>query len=82
MYAAGRVIDKRCGQPSRLDDSTCERKPDWNDAGHSDAGSAGQLKYQFGPEVAGLASSDRAKSDCAYDDLIRSPDKALKRTTT
>jgi hypothetical protein len=34
--------------------------------------------YYFSPEVAGLASSDRAKSDCAYDDLIRSLDKVLK----
>ena len=34
--------------------------------------------YYFSPELAGLASSDRAKSDCAYDDLIRSLDKVLK----
>jgi hypothetical protein len=34
--------------------------------------------YYFNPEVAGLASSNRAKSDCAYDDLIRSLDKVLK----
>jgi hypothetical protein len=34
--------------------------------------------YYFSPEVAGLASSDRAKSDCAYDDLIRSLHKVLK----
>ena len=34
--------------------------------------------YYFSPEVAGLPSTDRAKSDCAYDDLIRSLDKVLK----
>jgi hypothetical protein len=34
--------------------------------------------YYFSPEVAGLASSDRAKSDCAYDDLIRSLHEVLK----
>jgi Protein of unknown function (DUF3754) len=34
--------------------------------------------YYFSPEIAGLASSERAKSDCAYDDLIRSLDKVLK----
>ncbi len=34
--------------------------------------------YYFSPEVAGLASTDRAKSDCAYDDLIRSLDGVLK----
>jgi hypothetical protein len=34
--------------------------------------------YYFSPEVAGLASTDRAKSDCAYDDLIRSLDQVLK----
>jgi Protein of unknown function (DUF3754) len=34
--------------------------------------------YYFSPEVAGLASSDRAKSDSAYDNLIRSLDKVLK----
>jgi hypothetical protein len=34
--------------------------------------------YYFSPEVAGHAAADRAKSDCAYDDLIRSLDKVLK----
>jgi len=34
--------------------------------------------YYFDPEVAGLAAVDLAKSDCAYDDLIRSLDKILK----
>src|SRR5215510_6408337 len=34
--------------------------------------------YYFNPEVAGHAAVDRAKSDCAYDDLIRSLDKVLK----
>jgi hypothetical protein len=34
--------------------------------------------YYFNPEVAGLVAADRAKSDCAYDDLIRSLDKVLK----
>ena len=34
--------------------------------------------YYFDPEVAGHAAADRAKSDCAYDDLIRSLDKVLK----
>jgi hypothetical protein len=34
--------------------------------------------YYFSPEVAGLATTDRAKSDCAYDDLIRSLDQVLK----
>ena len=34
--------------------------------------------YYFSPEVAGLPSTDRAKSDCAYDDLIRSLDSVLK----
>jgi len=34
--------------------------------------------YYFSPEIAGLASTDRAKSNCAYDDLIRSLDKVLK----
>ena len=34
--------------------------------------------YYFNPEVAGHAAADRAKSDCAYDDLIRSLDKVLK----
>src|SRR5215831_274033 len=34
--------------------------------------------YYFSPEVAGHAAANRAKSDCAYDDLIRSLDKVLK----
>jgi hypothetical protein len=34
--------------------------------------------YYFNPEVAGHVAADRAKSDCAYDDLIRSLDKVLK----
>jgi len=34
--------------------------------------------YYFSPEVAGHAAADRAKSDCAYDDLIRSLDGVLK----
>jgi hypothetical protein len=34
--------------------------------------------YYFNPEIAGHAAADRAKSDCAYDDLIRSLDKVLK----
>lgn len=34
--------------------------------------------YYFDPEVAGLAAADLAKSDCAYDDLIRSLGKVLK----
>jgi Protein of unknown function (DUF3754) len=34
--------------------------------------------YYFSPEVAGLATTDQAKSDCAYDDLMRSLDKVLK----
>jgi hypothetical protein len=34
--------------------------------------------YYFNPEVADHTASDRAKSDCAYDDLIRSLDKVLK----
>src|ERR1700733_389477 len=34
--------------------------------------------YYFSPEVAGLVAADRAKSDSAYDDLIRSLDKVLK----
>jgi hypothetical protein len=34
--------------------------------------------YYFSPELAGLGSSDRVKSDRAYDDLIRSLDKVLK----
>src|SRR5215475_9644805 len=34
--------------------------------------------YYFDPEVAGHAAADRAKSEYAYDDLIRSLDKVLK----
>jgi hypothetical protein len=34
--------------------------------------------YYFNPEVAGHAAADRAKSGCAYEDLIRSLDKVLK----
>ena len=34
--------------------------------------------YYFNPEIAGHAAADRAKSDSAYDDLIRSLDKLLK----
>jgi len=34
--------------------------------------------YYFSPEVAGHVAANRAKSDCAYDDLIRSLDKVLK----
>ncbi|MFZ2140519.1 MAG: TMEM143 family protein [Xanthobacteraceae bacterium] len=34
--------------------------------------------YYFNPEVAGHTAADRAKSDRAYDDLIRSLDKVLK----
>src|SRR6516164_2850518 len=34
--------------------------------------------YYFDPEVAGHAAADRAKSEFAYDDLIRSLDKVLK----
>jgi hypothetical protein len=34
--------------------------------------------YYFNPEVAGHAAADQARSDCAYDDLIRSLDKVLK----
>jgi Protein of unknown function (DUF3754) len=34
--------------------------------------------YYFNPEVAGHTAADRAKSDCAYDDLIRSLDRVLK----
>ena len=34
--------------------------------------------YYFNPEIAGHAAADRAKSNCAYDDLIRSVDKLLK----
>src|SRR3974377_1831409 len=34
--------------------------------------------YYFNTEIAGHAAADRAKSDCAYDDLIRSVDKLLK----
>src|ERR1700730_13173425 len=34
--------------------------------------------YYFNPQVAGRAAADRAKSEYAYDDLIRSLDKVLK----
>ena len=34
--------------------------------------------YYFSPEIADHAAVDRVKSDCAYDDLIRSLDKVLK----
>ena len=34
--------------------------------------------YYFNPEIAGHAAADRAKSNSAYDDLIRSLDKLLK----
>jgi hypothetical protein len=34
--------------------------------------------YYFSPEVADLVTTDRARSDFAYDDLIRSLDKVLK----
>ena len=34
--------------------------------------------YYFSPEIAGHTAVDRIKSDCAYDDLIRSLDKVLK----
>ena len=34
--------------------------------------------YYFSPEVASLTTLDRAKIDCAYNDLIRSLDKVLK----
>ena len=34
--------------------------------------------YYFSPEVAGLPTTDRAKSACAYDDLVRSLDGVLK----
>jgi hypothetical protein len=34
--------------------------------------------YYFNPEVAGHAAADLARSDCTYDDLIRSLDKVLK----
>jgi len=34
--------------------------------------------YYFNPEVAGHTAADHAKSDFAYDDLIRSLDKVLK----
>jgi hypothetical protein len=34
--------------------------------------------YYFSPEIAGHTAVDRIKSDCAYDDLIRSFDKVLK----
>ena len=33
--------------------------------------------YYFSPEVASLAALDRVKSDCAYDELVRSPPDAL-----
>ena len=35
--------------------------------------------YYFNPEVAGHAAADRAKSEYAYDDLIRSLDKSSQR---
>jgi hypothetical protein len=34
--------------------------------------------YYFSPEIAGHTAVDRVKSDCAYDDLIRSLDNVLK----
>ena len=34
--------------------------------------------YYFSPELAGHVTADRAKTDSAYDDLIRSLDKVLK----
>jgi hypothetical protein len=34
--------------------------------------------YYFNPEIAGLPTTDRAKRNCAYDDLIRSFDRVLK----
>jgi hypothetical protein len=34
--------------------------------------------YYFNPEVAGHTAADHIKSDCAYDDLVRSLDKVLK----
>jgi hypothetical protein len=34
--------------------------------------------YYFDPEIAGHVAADRAKSECAYGDLIRSLDKVLK----
>jgi hypothetical protein len=34
--------------------------------------------YYFDPEIAGHTAVDRVKSNCAYDDLIRSLDKLLK----
>jgi hypothetical protein len=34
--------------------------------------------YYFNPEIADHSAADRAKRDCAYDDLIRSLDKVLK----
>jgi hypothetical protein len=34
--------------------------------------------YYFNPEVAGHAAADLARSECAYDDLVRSLDKVLK----
>jgi hypothetical protein len=34
--------------------------------------------YYFNPEIAGHAAADGAKSDCAYDDFIRSLDEVLR----
>jgi hypothetical protein len=34
--------------------------------------------YYFSPEVAGLPTTDRAKRNCAYEDLVRSLDQVLK----
>ncbi|HEX3502471.1 MAG TPA: TMEM143 family protein [Xanthobacteraceae bacterium] len=34
--------------------------------------------YYFSPEIAGLATTDRAKRDCTYEDLVQSLDKVLK----
>jgi Protein of unknown function (DUF3754) len=34
--------------------------------------------YYFSPEIAGLATTDRAKRDCTYEDLVHSLDKVLK----
>jgi hypothetical protein len=34
--------------------------------------------YYFSPEVAALATTERANSDCTYDDLVQSLDKVLK----
>ena len=42
------------------------------------ANAAAHLFISINPEVAGHTATDRAKSDCAYDDLIRSLDKVLK----